>query len=159
MFPGPAHFGKDESFLCCLDTLLTGISPYSRIDLNPSLSDHEDPEEGAGTNPDPSLGETVAQDDRLGTHHRWGLSSYIHGTLNARRMRDASVEERIATLRRLRRAQQNNDNTTTTTTETQTPEHASRRNRLSTRFRDSFRIRTGQHGDDSAPTPAPASGT
>jgi hypothetical protein len=132
---------------------LTNYDPCSRIDLNPSLSEQDGPANGE-TEPGsahPTPAESTTHDENNATHHRRRISSYIHDTLNARRMRDASVEERIATLRQLRQEQQDNVNTAPTEPAPQTP--ANRARRLSSRLRDTFRIRTRQHGDDSTPNP------
>lgn len=66
-------------------------------------------------------------------------------------MRDATIEERIAALRRIREANQAES----------VPEEGSRRS-LTTRLRDRFRIRTRAHGaeaetsDADNPAPSPA---
>lgn len=66
---------------------------------------------------------TTAQDRR---RSRTGISLYIRNTLNRRRMRDATPEERIAALRRLR---------TNNGTDESAPHTGNRRsNRLSARF-------------------------
>ncbi|KAK2759400.1 hypothetical protein FQN54_002878 [Arachnomyces sp. PD_36] len=135
----------------CVDPWLVNVSgtcPLCRIDLNPSLSEHGDPAQGETEHGSEHLAAESTTRDGYHTHRR-GLTSYIHDTLNARRMRDASVEERIATLRRLRREQQDNATTSADTND----EAPSRSRRLSTRLRDSLRIRTRQHEDD--PTRAP----
>lgn len=62
------------------------------------------------------------------------LSSYLHGPLNARRMREATDEERLAPVRR---ARENNP----------TPTEAGLRARLTQRLRDRFGIRTRTHGE------------
>lgn len=76
------------------------------------------------------------------SHRR--LTSYLHGTLNARRMRDATVEERLAALRSVRAetTRQPPDRTTE-----EPDERSRRRSGLTTRLRDRFRIRTQRHGE------------
>lgn len=133
----------------------------SRIDLNPPQPDNsEQPEENteqpdhASTEGGPVLtteqARQQAREQARHTHRR--LTNYLHGPLNARRMRDATVEERLAALRRVREANQGEA----------APEEGSRRG-LTTRLRDRFRIRTRAHGaeaessadaENAAPSPA-----
>jgi hypothetical protein len=118
----------------------------SRIDLNPPK-----PEENAeqeGENADPQNADTAADDTTTPTtagtqsnRHSHRLTNYLHGPLNARRMRNATVEERLAALRRVREA---NQGEATGDDDVAQPN----RNRLSTRLRDRFRIRTRAHGVD-----------
>ena len=98
----------------------------------------EDNEHGeTEASPDHSNAPTV--DATPNRQHR-RISSYLHGPLNARRMRDATVEERLAALRSVREAAsqsaQNED----------ADERQHRRSRLTARLRDRFRIRTHTHG-------------
>ena len=108
----------------------------SRVDLRPTTS-HTSNSDNA-TLPDAPPGNanethntegTTAQDRR---RSRTGLSLYIRNTLNRRRMRDATPEERIAALRRLR--------TTNGTDELEPSERTrnSRSARLSARFSGAF---------------------
>ena len=113
----------------------------SRVDLR----DPTDPEQGdataesaernasLATNPDNTTSPEISTTQR---GHRNGLSLYLHHTLNTRRMRDATPEERIAALRRLRTA--NRASARQSVGEANGDETA--RNRLSLRFRDAFRI-------------------
>ncbi|GLI78691.1 hypothetical protein PoHVEF18_007012 [Penicillium ochrochloron] len=132
----------------CIDPWLVNVSgtcPLCRIDLNPPK-----PEENAeeGENADPQNADTTADNTTTATaagtqsnRHSHRLTNYLHGPLNARRMRNATVEERLAALRRVREA---NQGEATGDDEITRPS----RNRLSTRLRDRFRIRTRAHGVD-----------
>lgn len=136
----------------CIDPWLVNVSgtcPLCRIDLNPAQAEGENNENQEGetrneeqeATPEPAAEETP-------THRHRRLSNYLHGTLNARRMRDASVEERLAALRSVRE-EANRDQ------EDETDEQQQRRrHRLTARFRERFRIRTRAHGEEPAPTPA-----
>ncbi|KAE8353676.1 hypothetical protein BDV28DRAFT_132671 [Aspergillus coremiiformis] len=130
----------------CIDPWLVNVSgtcPLCRIDLNPAHTEGErENQEGAdhaethqdGTN------ERAPEESRHRQHRR--LSSYLHDTLNARRMREATVEERLAALRSVREENRNS-------VENEDAEERQRlRSRLTSRLRDRFRIRTRQHGDD-----------
>ncbi|KAL3467084.1 hypothetical protein BJX64DRAFT_190320 [Aspergillus heterothallicus] len=136
----------------CIDPWLVNVSgtcPLCRIDLNPAQAEGENNENQEGENrneeqdsaPEPAAEETP-------THRHRRLSNYLHGTLNARRMRDASVEERLAALRSVREEANREQ-------EDETDEQQQRRrHRLTARFRERFRIRTRAHDE---PAPAPAS--
>lgn len=109
----------------------------SRIDLNPSQTEENadqqvEPDERAEA-PDGVTTPAYLAQSRL-SHRR--LSIYLHGPLNARLMRNATVEERLAALRRIREASQG-----------MAPEGPSR-SRFTARLRDRFRIRTRTHGVD-----------
>ncbi|KAJ9270117.1 hypothetical protein DTO212C5_3856 [Paecilomyces variotii] len=135
----------------CVDPWLVNVSgtcPLCRIDLNPAQAEEDGPETEHGDNAAPvdHQGAEQAADVPNTRHNR--LSSYFHNTLNVRRMREASVEERIATLRRFRQA--NRDSANAETAE----ETENRRNWLTSPLRDRFRIRTRQHD---GPSTAPAS--
>ncbi|KAL4880699.1 hypothetical protein BJY04DRAFT_218855 [Aspergillus karnatakaensis] len=136
----------------CIDPWLVNVSgtcPLCRIDLNPPQAE-TDPENPSETNPeDPenpnnttTAATTQATEDQP-THRHRRISSYLHGPLNARRMRDASVEERLAALRSVRE-EANRE------AENESDEQRSRRNRLTARFKEKFRIRTRAHGGGSA---------
>ncbi|KAK4867593.1 hypothetical protein LT330_001103 [Penicillium expansum] len=150
----------------CIDPWLMNVSgtcPLCRIDLNPPQPENpeqtEENTDQADQTDQPTEGGPVltteearqqARQQARHTHRR--LTNYLHGPLNARRMRDATVEERIAALRRVREANQGES----------APEEGSRRG-LTTRLRDRFRIRTRAHGaeaessadaDNAAPSPA-----
>ncbi|PLB39421.1 RING-H2 finger protein [Aspergillus candidus] len=143
----------------CVDPWLLNVSgtcPLCRIDLNPNRAeDATEPAategaatEGAaaeGTDP-PQEGSAAgggAEAAHLRSHRR--LTSYLHGTLNARRMRDATVEERLAALRSVR--ENNRQTQTPDATSDEPDERSRRRSGLTTRLRDRFRIRTQAHGD------------
>ncbi|KAJ5963681.1 Zinc finger RING-type [Penicillium vulpinum] len=135
----------------CIDPWLMNVSgtcPLCRIDLNPPQAENP---EGTEENADqPHLeGAAIlttedarqqARQQARHTHRR--LTNYLHGPLNARRMRDATVEERIAALRRVREANQGDS----------APEEVARRG-LTTRLRDRFRIRTHAHGVETETSP------
>ncbi|KAJ5368449.1 uncharacterized protein N7496_008209 [Penicillium cataractarum] len=133
----------------CIDPWLVNVSgtcPLCRIDLNPPKT--EDNAEQEGENADPQSADAAADTTTTPTtastqsnRHSHRLTNYLHGPLNARRMRNATVEERLAALRHVREA---NQGETTGDDETTRPN----RNRLSTRLRDRFRIRTRAHGVD-----------
>ncbi|KAJ5214259.1 hypothetical protein N7449_001428 [Penicillium cf. viridicatum] len=151
----------------CIDPWLMNVSgtcPLCRIDLNPPQSENPEQTEENTEQPDhaPTEGGPVltteearqqARQQARHTHRR--LTNYLHGPLNARRMRDATVEERLAALRRVREANQS----------VPAPEEGSEGSRrgLTTRLRDRFRIRTRSHGaeaessadaENAAPSPA-----
>ncbi|CAG8011871.1 unnamed protein product [Penicillium olsonii] len=132
----------------CIDPWLMNVSgtcPLCRIDLNPPQAETEQTE---GT-PDAETTETAAapaaapETENTQTRHSRRLADYLHGPLNARRMRDATVEERLAALRRVREANQSAG-------------EEGRRTRLTTRLRERFRIRTRAHGEAETETEAPA---
>jgi hypothetical protein len=138
----------------CIDPWLVNVSgtcPLCRIDLNPPQAEGENNENQEGENrteeqeptPEPATEETP-------THRHRRISNYLHGTLNARRMRDASVEERLAALRSVRE-EANREQQDETDEQQQR-----RRHRLTARFRERFRIRTRAHGDEPATPPSPA---
>lgn len=102
----------------------------SRIDLHPEQAedeeenqDEESPQDGAA--------------EGQGNRPRRGIATYMHDRLNAHRMREATVEERLAALRSVRAANRG---------DVQAGEEGQgRRSRLTTRFRERFRIRTRAH--------------
>lgn len=67
------------------------------------------------------------------------LTGYLQNTLNARRMRDATVEERLAALRSVREEANRGEQ------DVEEADVQRRRNRLSTRLRERFRIGTRPH--------------
>lgn len=134
----------------CIDPWLVNVSgtcPLCRIDLNPPQEEGENEDE-QGENAERSSFENAAEatPDVFQPRQHRRLTVYLQDTLNVRRMRDASVEERLAALRTVRQA--NRDTAAAAATgETQT-----RRRRLSGRFRERFRILTRQHGVAMPPT-------
>ncbi|KAE8389355.1 hypothetical protein BDV23DRAFT_157396 [Aspergillus alliaceus] len=131
----------------CIDPWLVNVSgtcPLCRIDLNPTQaegeSEHPEGEEHLETQPENPSEQTTEESHHRHQHRR--LSSYLHGTLNARRMRDATVEERLAALRSVREENRNN------AANENAEERQRHRSRLTSRLRDRFRIRTRRHGDD-----------
>ncbi|OQE42326.1 hypothetical protein PENCOP_c004G02631 [Penicillium coprophilum] len=147
----------------CIDPWLMNVSgtcPLCRIDLNPPQSENPEENEENADQPDQPHAEGAvlttedarrqARQQARHTHRR--LTNYLHGPLNARRMRDATVEERLAALRRVREANQ-----------IDSPPQEGLHRGLTTRLRDRFRIRTRAHGaegetsantDHAAPSPA-----
>ncbi|KAI9820226.1 MAG: hypothetical protein M1827_005848 [Pycnora praestabilis] len=132
----------------CIDPWLLNVSgtcPLCRVDLRPTVSNTADAtattEDGItaanGTSnalPPPL---TEAENGNVAMNRpRNGLSSYLQHTLNTRRMHDATPEERVAALRRLRTVARANQ------AESSTNNDARRSNRLSGVFRDAFRIKT-----------------
>ncbi|KKK15184.1 hypothetical protein ARAM_007612 [Aspergillus rambellii] len=131
----------------CIDPWLVNVSgtcPLCRIDLNPPQAGGEDETEGTEGAAETAHDSTSERPTEEAPHHRHRrISSYLHSTLNARRMRDASVEERLAALRSVReessRGQPGSGE--------ETAAEQRRRSRLSARLRDRFRIRTRAHGE------------
>lgn len=114
--------------------------PLSRVDLrDPTDLERDDPAvESADRDGSQSTDTENATSPEITTsqrRHRSGLSSYLHHTLSVRRMRDATPEERIAALRRLRTANRANNRQSVG----EGSENETARNRLSTRFRDALR--------------------
>ncbi|KAJ5725657.1 Zinc finger RING-type [Penicillium malachiteum] len=129
----------------CIDPWLVNVSgtcPLCRIDLNPPKEEDNAEHEGdnAEHNEENAAEEattpTVDATPHRHSHHR--LTNY----LNARRMRNATVEERLAALRHVREANQDDVANNVASTPN--------RNRLSMRLRERFRIRTRRHGIETA---------
>ncbi|RAH67529.1 RING-H2 finger protein [Aspergillus aculeatinus CBS 121060] len=149
----------------CIDPWLVNVSgtcPLCRIDLNPAQPEGE---EGPGTGdshaetaPEAASSTPTAPEGNSHQHRHRRLSSYLHNTLNARRMRDASVEERLAALRSVREEATRQDSSSDPTEESD--EHRRRRSGLTRRLRERFRVRTRAHETEPTPeeavTPAPA---
>ncbi|KAE8374567.1 hypothetical protein BDV26DRAFT_269709 [Aspergillus bertholletiae] len=138
----------------CIDPWLINVSgtcPLCRIDLNPAQPEGEN-ENQEGENNTETQQEGTPEPATEEHHHRHRrLTSYLHGTLNARRMREATVEERIAALRSVREENRNS---------VENEEERQRlRGRLTTRLRDRFRIRTRRHGDDGEHPPSASTST
>lgn len=111
----------------------------SRIDLNPPQNEQQGEEQGTDSHP-----QTRDPTPERQTRQR-RLTGYFSSTLNARRMREATVEERLAALRTVREEAR-------TSGEADEADEQRQRNRLSTRLRERFRIRTRTHGE---PQPDP----
>ncbi|KAE8134916.1 hypothetical protein BDV38DRAFT_273139 [Aspergillus pseudotamarii] len=137
----------------CIDPWLVNVSgtcPLCRIDLNPAQPEGEN-ENQEGENNTEAPQEGTAEPAAEESHHRHRrLTSYLHGTLNARRMREATVEERLAALRSVREENRNS---------IENEEEQQRRGRLTSRLRDRFRIRTRRHGDDGEQQPSASTST
>lgn len=113
----------------------------SRIDLNPPQQEGEEEQDLGDGQPETAEGAAeAATESGHGRHRR--ISNYLHGTLNARRMRDASVEERLAALRSVRE-EANREEAADEADE----QRMRRRSRLTTRLREKFRVRTRAHGE------------
>ncbi|BCR88126.1 RING-H2 finger protein [Aspergillus chevalieri] len=126
----------------CIDPWLVNVSgtcPLCRIDLNPPQEEQQEEEQGTDSHP-----QTRDPTPERQTRQR-RLTGYFSSTLNARRMREATVEERLAALRTVREEAR-------TSGEVDDADEQRQRNRLSTRLRERFRIRTRTHGD---PQPDP----
>lgn len=110
------------------------LTPPSRIDLNPPKE--EDAEQEAEHNGATATdGMEVLADNGAQNRHSHRLTNY----LNARRMRNASVEERLAALRQVREANQGD-------VADEYGGARTSRSRLTRRLRERFRIRTRAHG-------------
>ncbi|GKZ16536.1 hypothetical protein AbraIFM66951_000231 [Aspergillus brasiliensis] len=133
----------------CIDPWLVNVSgtcPLCRIDLNPPQQEGEEEQDLGEGHPEAAEGAAEATaESGHGRHRR--ISNYLHGTLNARRMRDASVEERLAALRSVRE-EANREEAADEADEQRTR----RRNRLTTRLREKFRVRTRAHGETAEPS-------
>lgn len=131
--------------MVCLDPFISRyprLTRSSRIDLNPSKTEGDDAHEAESpAEPQEPAPEPEAAQPRQPRR----LTGYLQSTLNARRMRDATVEERLAALRSVRE-EANREGV-------QANEEAdeSRRSRLSTRLRERFRIRTRPHDGTDGP--------
>lgn len=139
----------------CVDPWLINVSgtcPLCRIDLNPHKNEDngEEGENAENAEEAPAEGnESPTGEVTQSRHNR--LTNYLHGhgSLNARRMRNATVEERLAALRRVR--EENQDEAANE------GDARPNRSRLTTRLRNRFRIRTRAHGLDSSPEDSGAS--
>ncbi|KAI1829021.1 hypothetical protein DTO027I6_10061 [Penicillium roqueforti] len=140
----------------CIDPWLMNLSgtcPLCRIDLN--LPRPEDPEQTEENTDQPHAeGQILTRQDarQQARHTHRHLTNYLHGPLNARRMRDATIEGRLDALRRVREANQGDS------------APGGSHHGLITRLHDRFRIRTRARGaeaetsadaDNAAPSPAP----
>ncbi|MCJ1251784.1 hypothetical protein MMC30_009022 [Trapelia coarctata] len=97
----------------CIDPWLLNVSgtcPMCRVDLRPVADHAEDLTDGTDSSQMPDritqnfldlTGYTVPEWRTMNRRRSTGLSSYIHHTLNFRRMRDATPEERIDALRQV----------------------------------------------------------
>ncbi|MCJ1386151.1 hypothetical protein MMC17_009277 [Xylographa soralifera] len=113
----------------CIDPWLLNVSgtcPLCRVDLRPTASPMNELESGQGLSPNPYLAENP---EAINGEEPWlatdpagsspeitaanrrsnGLSLYINHTLNLRRMRNATPEERLDALRRIRTVNRAND--------------------------------------------------
>ena len=127
MFRVPVPYGKTPpSSSCSSGTPVLNLGNFplanisdSRVDLRPTASQNEPPSTAEPHSPNPYLvsnssndaastprSPSLSQPGTTDTNRRrsGGLALYIHHTLNARRMRDATPDERIAALRRVRTA-------------------------------------------------------
>ncbi|SLM38144.1 Zinc finger, RING/FYVE/PHD-type [Lasallia pustulata] len=136
----------------CIDPWLLNVSgtcPLCRVDLrDPTDPEPADPAaESAAPNASssPDADPATSSTNDISTTQRRprnGLSSYLHHSLNIRRMRDATPEERIAALMRLRTA----NRASARLSAGEGSENEPARNRLSARFRDALRRESGTGG-------------
>ncbi|PWY74533.1 hypothetical protein BO94DRAFT_538691, partial [Aspergillus sclerotioniger CBS 115572] len=129
----------------CIDPWLVNVSgtcPLCRIDLNPPQQEGEEEHDLGEGHPEMTPEGPAEPSAESGHPRHRRLSNYLHGTLNARRMRDASVEERLAALRSVREEASREEATD------EADERLRRRSRLTTRLRERFRVRTRAHGDE-----------
>ena len=135
----------------------------SRVDLRPPPAEAgETNEDGTPTATDSvnaaatesadgaNLPPPLLSDDQAGRRGN-RLSGYLAATINPRRMRDATAEERIMALRRLRTASLANRRDTEGS---RLPAPEADERSLSSRLRDRFRVRTRRQGADNAPAVA-----
>lgn len=118
------------------------LTSASRIDLNPSKEEGQDAQE-TENHADPQ--EPAAEPEAAQHRQPRRLTGYLQSTLNARRMRDATVEERLEALRNVREEAHRES------VEGNEEAEERRRTRLSTRLRDRFRIRTRPHEGTDGP--------
>ncbi|OJJ46595.1 hypothetical protein ASPZODRAFT_2129819 [Penicilliopsis zonata CBS 506.65] len=122
----------------CIDPWLINVSgtcPLCRIDLNPPKPDGEAENHEAEATPETAhAGSASTAPNASQTRQHRRFTTYLHETLNARRMRDASVEERLAALRSVRQVSLANGSDGAA-------QQSQQRNRLSS-FRDRFRRST-----------------
>lgn len=119
--------------ILCPDNQQVEANIYSRVDLRPTTSRPTDAEDPTGSGDPPhhadETGASTQHGDDITPHDRrrsrTGLSLYLQHTLNRRHMRDATPEERVAALRRLRAANEE-------------PHSDSAHNRLSARLSRAF---------------------
>ncbi|KAJ5604864.1 hypothetical protein N7510_010018 [Penicillium lagena] len=133
----------------CIDPWLVNVSgtcPLCRIDLNPPPAEENaepgEGETGENTNTEATPDGTATPTADTTHHHpHRRLTTLLHGhsPLNARHMHEATVEERLAALRRVREENQGQG-------QGQVEGSRRSRSRLTTRLRDRFRIRTRAHG-------------
>ena len=118
------------------------LTSASRIDLNPSKEEGQDAQETEN----PAEPQEPAAEREAAQHRQpRRLTGYLQSTLNARRMRDATVEERLEALRNVREEAHRES------VEGNEEAEERRRTRLSTRLRDRFRIRTRPHEGTDGP--------
>lgn len=143
----------------CIDPWLLNVSgtcPLCRVDLRPTTSHNsaDDPSEPPNTSSAPPLTDLLPDTHPTSNRRsRTGLSTYLHHTLNIHRMRDATPQERISALRRLRTQQQ----------EAQAEASERPRNRMSARLSRAFHYgsrpqSTVVDAHSSLSTPAPGRG-
>jgi len=143
----------------CIDPWLIDVSgtcPLCRVDLNPTRSaaaehHHEGGDEEASSG-EPGIERRsipvssdvpppdVDQSHESGVPRPGGPTSGLTSAASVERLHNASVEERLATVRSLRETTRNNGDASGP------DENGERRTRLAARLRERFRIRTRQHG-------------
>ncbi|KAJ5938661.1 hypothetical protein N7466_001795 [Penicillium verhagenii] len=135
----------------CIDPWLVNVSgtcPLCRIDLNPPKkeenAEQDENAEHTEENAAEEAGTSSTDVTHRHSHHR--LTNY----LNARRMHNATVEERLTALREVRAANQGD-----AADAAPTPS----RRRLSTRIRDRLRVRSSVHGMEGLSPPGSGANT
>lgn len=113
--------------------------------MQPPIADYGNGDDGLAT----------AEAAHGSRRQRSGLSLYLQHTLNIRRMRDATPEERIAALRRLRTVNRASHHGGSSAEDPNG--EAARGNRLSMRVRDALRVR--RRSEIGSPIAAPTAPT
>ncbi|KMU80559.1 RING-7 protein [Coccidioides immitis RMSCC 3703] len=130
-----------------------------RIDLHPHDEDEqqlenpdEQPAEDDGRLPPPLRDNRGPGNEPEGTRdrrrRRRSLATYIQSTINAMPPNDASIEQRLEAVRRLRSPQQQEGAQTAATGAIGASSENRRSRRFSTMLLDSFRIHTRRHGEE-----------
>nr|KMM69345.1 RING-7 protein [Coccidioides posadasii RMSCC 3488] len=146
----------------CIDPWLVNVSgtcPLCRIDLHPHDEDEqqlenpdEQPAEDDGRLPPPLRDNRGPGNEPEGTRdrrrRRRSLATYIQSTINAMPPNDASIEQRLEAVRRLRSPQQPEGAQTAATGAIGASSENRRSRRFSTMLLDSFRIHTRRHGEE-----------
>ncbi|KMP06235.1 hypothetical protein CIRG_05916 [Coccidioides immitis RMSCC 2394] len=147
---------------CCRVTtssIPNALTHGCRIDLHPHDEDEqqlenpdEQPAEDDGRLPPPLRDNRGPGNEPEGTRdrrrRRRSLATYIQSTINAMPPNDASIEQRLEAVRRLRSPQQQEGAQTAATGAIGASSENRRSRRFSTMLLDSFRIHTRRHGEE-----------
>lgn len=141
----------------CIDPWLVNVSgtcPLCRIDLAPAAAEEAERRASAGGGEEqqppehPAAPEPGGQNHRTSRNHR-RLSEYLHDTFHPASRRDMTVEQRIDAVRRVRSAHSSQaERMGRGALILENPEEPSRRETLTARLRDRFRVRTRRHGEE-----------